>query len=500
MKTHQQCPSCQHNNCYTSWPDGGGYCHSCGFKPRGTTRKEVELELKQEYRPYRGIDLDVVKKYNVTTGVDDQGNEVLRTYPYPHKPKFRVLPKDFSKNKGFTQVNLFGQDIFNASSSKYLLIVEGEDDALAAYQMLGKSYPVVSLPSATAVRHGPFLKSVYDYVNSYQNIVLAFDNDDAGQQAAERFAEVFPNKTYRVNLTTFKDACEYLENGAATDFKYAFINRTKFVPDWDVNTPEQFLNILETGNDWVYVPTGIQAYDEVALGLMQGGLTVFTAPEGVGKTELMRMLEWNLVENHPDIPFAYCHMEETNKRSILGLASYKLNKNVTRTALIEDMEEVKKAVQEITARENIHQFSIGVDEDPLIILDRIKYYAQVCGCRYIFFEPIQDLAHQRSDPGESTEQFLSKLSVQLSRIAAETGVGIVTIAHQNDNGEIRDCRLIGKQAAVRVDLHRELLSSDEDTRNTTTLTVVKNRPVGPTGYAGQLKFDIDSFTLREKIY
>jgi hypothetical protein len=141
-----------------------------------------------------------------------------------------------------------------------------------------------------------------------------------------------------------------------------------------------------------------------------------------------------------------------------------------------------------------------VDEDPLVILDRIKYYAQVCGCKYIFFEPIQDLAHQRSDPGESAEQFLSKLSVQLSRIAAETGVGIVTIAHQNDNGEIRDCRLIGKQAAVRVDLSRELLSSDEEARNTTTLTVVKNRPVGPTGYAGQLKFDIESFTLREKVY
>lgn len=458
------------------------------------------MELKQEYRPYRGIDIDVVKKYNVTTGVDEQGNEVCRTYPYPHRPKLRVLPKDFSRNKGFTQTHLFGQDLFNASSSKFLVVVEGEDDALAAYQMLGKSYPVVSLPSAGAVRHAPFLKGIFDYVNSFQNIVLALDNDEAGQSAAERFSEVFPNKCYKVTLTTYKDACDYLQNGAADDFKYAFINRTKFVPDWDVNTPDQFLKVLEEGHDWQYVPTNIAAYDEVALGLMQGGLTVFTAPEGVGKTEFMRMLEWNLIENHPDIPFAYCHMEETNKRSILGLASYKLNKNVTRTALIEDMDEVRKAVQEITSRENIHQFSIGVDEDPLVILDRTKYYAQVCGCKYVFFEPIQDLAHQRSDPGESAEQFLSKLSVQLSRIAAETGVGIVTIAHQNDNGEIRDCRLIGKQAAVRVDLTRELLSSDEEARNTTTLTVVKNRPVGPTGFAGQLKFDIDSFTLREKVY
>lgn len=503
MITHKTCPSCGHHDCYTEFEDGGGYCHSCSYSPnkKGTKIKQEPFsdDLSFELQSYRGIDKDVVTKYNVTTGVDKETPKV-RIYPYPHHPKLRILPKDFSQNKGFTQTHLFGQDLFNASSSRILTIVEGEDDALAAYQMLGKKYPVVSLPSATAARSSKFLKSVYDYVNSFKTIVLAFDNDDAGDAAASRFADAFPNKVYRVHMSVAKDACEYLEAGRGSDFLYAWINRTKYVPEWDVNTPEQFLSILDSGKDWVYVPTGVEAYDEIALGLMQGGLTVFTAPEGIGKTEFMRMLEYNLVRDHPDLPFAYCHMEETNMRSILGLASYKLDKNVTRRSLIEDMDEVKAAITEIASRENIHQFSIGVDEDPTVLLDRIKYYATVCDCKYIFFEPIQDLAHQRPDPSETAEQFLSKVSVQLSRIASETGVGIITIAHQNDQGEIRDCRLIGKQAAVRVDLTRNLLATDEDERNTTTLTVVKNRPVGPTGFAGQLKFDLDSFTLREKVY
>lgn len=451
-------------------------------------------ELTQEYRSYRGIDKDVVEKYNVTTGIDQDGNEVTRTYNYPHQPKIRVLPKTFKTAKGFTLNFLFGQDLFDPQHSKTLTIVEGEDDALAAYQMLGKKFPVVAIPGASTN-----VKPLYDYINKFQTIILCFDSDDPGQKAAKRFAEAFPNKVYQVNLK-YKDPCEYLANGKNLEFYHSWVARVKFVPEWDVNTTEQFIRILDEGNDWKYIPTGIQEYDELGLGLMQGGLTVFTAPEGIGKTEFMRMLEYRLIENHPDIPFAYCHMEETNMRSILGLASYRLNKNVTRRALIEDIDEVKEAIKDITERENIHQFSIGVDEDPLVLLDRIKYYANVCDCKYIFFEPIQDLAHQRSDPGESAEQFLSKLSVQLSRLASETGVGIVTIAHQNDQGEIRDCRLIGKQAAVRVDLTRNLLSDSEDERNTTTLTIVKNRPVGPTGYAGQLKFDLDSFTLQEKIY
>lgn len=503
MDTHQDCPSCGHKECYTIWPNGGGYCHSCGYTPKTKAKEppiEVSEELDLQLLPYRGIDKDVVISYNVTTGVNKDGVEILRNYPYPHHPKVRILPKDFSKNKGFTLTHLFGQNLYNASSSRILTITEGEDDCLAAYQILGKKYPVVSLPSATAGGSSKFLKSIHSYVDSFQTIVLAFDNDDAGEAAATKFAAAFPNKVYRVNLSKHKDACDYLAAGDESDFLYAWVNRKKYVPEWDVNTTEQFLGILETGEDWVYLPTGIDAYDEVALGLMQGGLTVFTAPEGIGKTEFMRMLEYQLVSEHPDVPFAYCHMEETNMRSILGLASYRLNKNVTRRSLITDMDEVRKAIAEITMKENMHQFSIGVDEDPSTLMSRIKYYATVCDCKYIFFEPIQDLAHQRLDPSETAEQFLSKISVQLSRIASETGVGIITIAHQNDNGEIRDCRLIGKQAAVRVDLTRNLLSTDEDERNTTTLTVVKNRPVGPTGFAGQLQFDIDSFTLREKVY
>jgi twinkle protein len=457
-----------------------------------------ESELTPKLLSYRGIDKDVIEKYGVHTGVDASGAELTRLYNYPHKTKVRILPKDFSRNKGFLNTELFGSQLYNAGSSRIITITEGEDDCLAVYQMLGKKFPVVSLPSATAAKSSKFIKSVYEWVNSFQTIVLAFDSDDAGEAAAIKFSEVFPNKVYRVNMTTHKDGCEYLESGSSSDFLYAWINRTKYVPEWDVNTPEQFIKILSEGNDSKYVPTGIDALDDVILGLMQGHLTVFTAPEGVGKTELMRKLEYNLLSSHPDIPFAYCHMEETKMRSILGLASYKLEKNVTRLSIIEDLDEVKQAIQDITQNENMHQFSLGVDDDPMIMIDRIKYYATVCDCKYVFFEPIQDLAHQRAAEEGTAEQFLSKLSVQLSRVAAETGVGIITIAHQNDQGEIRDCRLIGKQASVRIDLERDIMATDEDTRNTTTLSVTKNRPVGTTGYAGQLTFDSDSFMLHEK--
>ena len=243
---------------------------------------------------------------------------------------------------------------------------------------------------------------------------------------------------------------------------------------------------------------------------------MFTAPEGVGKTELMRKLEYNLLANHPTIPIAIMHLEETKKRSLLGLASYFLNKDVT----LQDTEtitndrgddeivylpsykgtsedEVLQAIKEFTDRENFYQFTLSVDDDPMSILEQIRYFAEVCGCRYVFFEPIQDLAYSRQNDA-SIEGWLSELSTKLSRLATELGVGIVSIAHENDDGQIRDCRMIGKRASVVVKLSRDKLATDEDTRNTTSLIVDKNRPVGPTGFGGMLEFDPSSFTLGEK--
>ena len=89
------------------------------------------------------------------------------------------------------------------------------------------------------------------------------------------------------------------------------------------------------------------------------------------------------------------------------------------------------------------------------------------------------------------------MSVQLARVASETGCGIVVIAHENDDGLVRDCRMIPKQAGVVVRLERDMNNKDPEVANITTLTIKKNRPASQTGYAGQVKFNPESFTLEE---
>ena len=519
MKTHETCPECGHNECCTLFDDGGYYCHSCGAKSKkGKKSMELPSDLTLEHRGYRGISESVAKKLNILTGVDTTGKEVTRVYPYPHRPKVRVLPKDFSSNRGFTNDHLLGMDLFNAGSSKKITIVEGEDDWGSAYQMLGEKWPVVALPGAGTVNKVLKNPTCYNYLKSFDSIIIATDSDDAGQQSALSLSKAFPNKCYLVNMSKHKDPNDYLTSGDGSEFLYAWINSKKYVPDNIFNTTEQFFEIMRDDKGSMYIPTGIEDFDSKGLGLFQGYWTLFQAPEGIGKTEFMRMLEWNLLSNHPTIPIAVMHLEETKKRTLLGLASYALNKDVTLqdTEVITNAEgdeeikylpsykgtpedEVLKAIESFTERENFYQFTMGVDDDPATILEQIRYFSEVCGVKYVFFEPIQDLAYSRQDDA-TIEGWLSSLSTKLARLCSELGVGVVSIAHENDDGQIRDCRMIGKRAGVVVKLQRDTQTEDTDLGNQTTLTILKNRPVGNTGYAGVLQFNPDTFTLTEKVY
>lgn len=504
-ETHLSCPSCGHKECMTKFPDGGTYCHSCGTStpPSSKTKREDMTstydpsKVKEHLSlPYRSIPPSVVDFYRTKTGVDSDGNPIERIYQYPTQTKRRVLPKDFSHNKGFTADELYGMDLFNASTSKSITIVEGEDDAPSAYFMLGEKYPVVSLPSAGVSRK--LLEKNFKTLNSYSEIVVCTDNDEAGDRAANKIASTFPNKVSRVSLTKHKDASAFLQAGDNKDFLFAWHNRQKYVPKGIYNTPDQFKGILSEEEMNEYIPTPSDDLNEQIKGLMRGHLTVLTGPEGQGKTEILRWLEYHILKNHSDVPIAVLHMEESKKTLLTSLACYELGTNLRDPDHKVPQEDVNKAIETLTKGNGLYLFDFGVEEDPLEIVDRVRYFSEVCGCHYVFIDPIQQLAYGKSG-NDTEEKILSQISVQLERIATELNIGIVMTTHVNDDGQTRSSRMIGKSASVRIDIQRDHMNPDPDVRNVTKLSVSKNRPVGKSGYGGSLVFNPSSFTLEEVV-
>jgi len=77
---------------------------------------------------------------------------------------------------------LFGQDKFPAGGNT-IVVVEGEYDALSAYQMLG-----VRKVAVVSVRNGAGsalkdCKANYEYLDSFKHVVFNFDSDPSGVQA-----------------------------------------------------------------------------------------------------------------------------------------------------------------------------------------------------------------------------------------------------------------------------------------------------------------------------
>lgn len=501
-QTHQKCPECGHNGCYTSWKDGGGFCHSCGFRTGGRDGNSEGLPdlffdpaiTSSKPEGYRGLRDSTVRIFGTTTGyVGDEPRR--REYPYPSQVKYRYLPKDFTKNKGFVANELFGMDKF-PPGGKTITIVEGEDDAPAAYEMLGEKNPVVSLPSASI--SSALVNNCGEYLRSFDQIVVCTDGDDAGKRAASRLATAFPNKVYLVDIGTkeLKDPMDYHAAGKHREFFNLWMERKKYVPSGFWNTPAQFTDILDAKNTTVFYPTFSESLNDVIHGLPLGHLVVLTGPEGQGKTEVMRAFEIHMLRNYKDVNIGVLHMEESRKTCLESYACYELGTNVRRPDHTVPREDINRAVTNLTKGHNLFMFDFHIDEDPLDILDKVRYLSVACDCKVVFIDPIQQLAYgTRRDQTE--EQVLSQISVQLERLATDLNICIVMTTHVNDDGQTRSSRMIGKSASVRIDLKRDHMSTDPEERNITYLSVSKNRPTGSTGYGGALKFDPFTFTLDE---
>jgi len=464
------------------------------FVPQQQYTPKAISGVAGKYVAMRGITQKTMEDFGVLT----YGDQQEYVYPSGGKKVRTLAEKKFFAKDGFKGDELFGMNMFTAGCSKKVTITEGELDALSAAQMLKSSYinPVVSLPSANPSKK--LWDNCHDWLNSFDQIVLSVDTDEAGNAVADKIAKMFPNKVYRVDHSRFKDANEFLQKNAGAEFKSAWWNAKKYTPENVLNTTEQFLSLYRDTPEHQYVPTGIQALDDKIMGLMQGHFTVIKAPTGIGKTEVMRYLEYNMLQR--GVPIAAWHLEETKLRSLLGLVSYELQDNLTRRDLIDEKQaedQVVEAIKNLTKDELFYQFYLGDGQGADDLIDQIRFFSQAAGCKFVFFEPIQDVVAGLSE--DSKEQMLADLSVRLSKLAAELNVGIITIAHTNENGDPKYCKMIGQRASVIIDLQRDKEADTLEERNTTYIRVEKNRPCSEEGAAGKMRFSTDTFTLREVI-
>lgn len=445
---------------------------------------------------YRGIPLEVLRKYNCKGTYNSVHELTSITYPYGEEAaKVRVLPKSFyAKGKmKDTKVSLFGMDVFSPGSSDSITITEGENDAMSVYSIL--SLPCVSVKGSATARRD--CEEAYDYLNSFNKIYLCLDNDGPGQDAAKEIAKLFDvNKVYHVVLGEgLKDANDYLKTGRQAEFYRLWKNSKRWLPKGVVNSNVEVEEILRRSHSSSVASYPFPTLQDMTYGIREGEVVLFTAQEGVGKTEIIRAIEYSLIKD-TDYNLGVIHLEEEEKRSVQGLLSYELDTPVHLDDSNVSVEEQIEAYKKMVRRDGrVHFYTHFGSDDPDTILDMIRYLVGKCHCKFIFLDHITMLV--TGYEGDDERRKLDYLSTRLAMLTRELRFTLFLVSHVNDEGKTRGSRNISKVADLVVYLNRDPEAATFDKRNTTELLVKKNRFAAKSGPAGYLKFDPTTYKISE---
>lgn len=451
-------------------------------------------EYTFEYLPLRGVTKSTMEFYGTKTKVDELGAPVAIQFLYPNKScKVRLLDKKAFYSEGeINTAGLFGRDKFEAGISKYITITEGELDALSLYQVCRS--PVVSVQSSSSALRD--CSRDREWLNTFERIYLAFDNDTQGREALRSVAKLFDyNKVFVVKFTKRKDANEYLQAGEGSDLNNIWWNAKKYLPESIKSSFAEFSEILNVDPQWG-IPYPFPTLTSMTYGLKTSESVLITAQEGVGKTELMHAIEHQLLKETKDAIGAI-FLEEPQRRHLQALAGIALQKPVHLPDCGISTDQVIAAVQDtIGVDERLHIYSHYGSDDPEVLLDIIRFLVSARGCRWVLLDHlsmvVSGLASEKDE-----RRALDYLTTRLEMMVKELDFGLIMVSHVNDEGQTRGSRNASKIADVRIDITRDLLHPDEEQRNTTNLVVSKNRFGMKTGPAGRLLFDQKTYTYKE---
>lgn len=561
---HTNCEKCGSSDGKAIYDDNSHHCFVCGdtsvsqeyraqlskIKPsrvKSTVRKEEEMEVKPSTKPaltedqrneikaetgikargFRGISDEVSKYFGVRYSYSDSTDEVIEQY-YPVTQdgqlvgyKIREVPKNFrSIGRTGADCELFGQFRFNRGG-KYIIVTEGEVDALSAYQMLsdynkerGSTYETAVVSPTIGANSKRQIANQYRFFDMFDNIIVCYDNDKAGKEAIEDVVKALPKGKVKVMALRYKDANEYLEKDKGADFVRDFYGAKRYTPVGVVGSGDLYSKILEQAVvPKVPFPPFMKTLNEMLVGgLPLGHIVNVAAGTGLGKTSFVNEMIYYWIFNSPH-KIGIVSMELDSGQYGESLLGRHLSRKLS---LIQD-EDVKKQLLESDNVRNKanelfynedgqHRFYLLDNRDGSIeeIQDTVEELVVSCGCRIIVLDPLQDILDGLSIDEQAVFMKWAK------GIIKSHNVTLIFINHVRKSAagstnssqgghfteeEIQGSSTIIKSASANILLSRNKYAEDPVERNTTKVVLSKNRICGITGPAGMVYYDNETHTL-----
>lgn len=505
VKTGLPCPCGKSSDAYAIDAEGNGYCFSgnCGGKFFKNNDKEAEeidkSRFSTAYYEHRGIYKSTFEKYNVMTKFCD-GNPIETAFFYPNGSiKIRSLTgKKFRSQGEMGNAMLFGRNVFDKGSKKVITITEGEYDALAASQMIGHETAAVSVRSSSSARADCIAER--DYIDSFDRIIINFDNDEAGQSAAKKVASLFDfKKVYNLKLEKHKDANAYLEAGDGKEYYEAWKGVKRYTPDSILSTMSEFRKALKETKAEKLMDYPFKTLQDKLHGIHSGEIILVKGLEGLGKTELLRALE-NKALKDTKHNVGIIHLEETNSTTLRSMAGYYTSSPMQSPEMPASDEEVLSVLEKILGpnEDRFVLYSAFDVEDEERFISNVRFMVSANNCKIVMFDHISWLAVDTDGKEEDERRKLDRIIQKLKKLAEELMFALVVISHVNDNGQTRGSRYITKAADTVIHLSRNKTTDDEVERLKLFMMIEKARMIGAQeGPAGYALYDLDKLMLTD---
>jgi twinkle protein len=438
--------------------------------------------------------------------MDDQGEVASQKLRFTPKDDFPVLKREGSP--GLQKLQLFGRPVYGDRYDRRVVITEGELDAMSVAQATDFKFAVVSVNTG-AGGAVPCLKHNYLWLDRFNEIILWFDDDEAGRDAVEECAKLF--KVGKVKIAKgppgTKDASDLLKAGRPGDIQTAVFSAVSWRPKGIVNASANEDDVCapradDTAHSWKYTWPW-EALNEMLGPMLPGQVCYHVAGTGIGKTTGIAEIEHHLLEQGCKI--AHMGFEDTRRDVKLRLLSIRVSERLDIEPRPDD--KMRDLHREVFGSGQVELFDPETAEWTVdAILGYVRYAAKALDCRVIVLDPLSFIA-AGLDAATDERKALDKVSRDLAALAKELGVHLqVThhlsrpegVAHEEGAAtslnQVRGSGGIANFATIVIG-HERNQQADGRQSLVTQLRALKNRPRSRTGPMLALAYDFDTGRL-----
>ncbi|TFH39899.1 MAG: toprim domain-containing protein [Lysobacterales bacterium] len=510
---HTSCPACGSKDNRAVYSSGTSYCFGCTkfFPSDGETTavatKKMTGLISGDYLPLakRRLSQETTRKFGYACGTYEGRSVQIANYYTDGElsaQHLRFEDKGFKWLGDVTNIGLYGQQLWR-DKGKRIVITEGEIDAMSISQVFNNKWQTVSVPNGAASAKKYIAKQI-DWLEQYDDVVLAFDADEAGLAAAKACASIFtPGKcriaTYPAGC---KDASDMLQRGMEKEIATFVFEAKVYRPDGIVTGVDLKAKLREFwtgGGSYTSYDTLYPQFNEKCAGIRKGEITMFTAGTGIGKSTMVAEIAHDFMNRHK-LTIGYVALEENTLRTALRMMSIQLSRplHLSTEGITEAVYD--KAFSETvgSGRFYLYDHFGSLESDNLIA--KLKYLATGCGCDFIVVDHISIAVSGIEDGDE--RRIIDNLMTKLRSLAEQTGVGVLCVCHlrnplgggpsfeEGKRPSINDLRGSGgiKQMSDTVIGLGRNQQADDGTRDISNVYVLKCRFTGDTGEADTLEY------------